>query len=577
MQAVTETFKCDDNGNNRHFYGLTGLAVCLFALPVVVGFIGILLPALGYFPALGHTTMTSHPLHQFLATPGLTKAAILSLKTGIFATIFSLIGCFFLSAILVQSRTFRWVRRLIGPLVAVPHSTIALAMLFLLAPSGWLMRLVSPAFTGLERPPVWAFIPHPDGWSLILGLVAKELPFLLLIAVSACATLPVKRLQDIGNSLGYGRMTSWSLLIIPLLYRQLRLPVMTVLIFSLSVVDMALILAPTLPPPLAVLVIHGFEDADLAARLPASVGALMQILLALGGLLIWWCLEKIISLLAGLWRYHGIRAVHVEPLFTFIAMAAIIPMSLGAIGLLAALIWSFAQGWFFPDALPAQISFLHWREIGDLRPLIMASCWLALAASSLANAIIFIWLYIAAPDHRARPYFITALFLPLLVPQVSFLFGLQIFLSWVGLAGKWASLIYSHMIFIMPYSWLVLAPAFAAMDRRHDWVASSLGLGSVQRFFRLYLPLFAFPLCTSIFIGISVSVALYLPTVFVGGGRISTLTVEAVALGASGGRGPAGVAAMLQIIIPLLAFLLIQLWLRYRFGKFKAMRTGQLV
>ncbi len=133
------------------------------------------------------------------------------------------------------------------------------------------------------------------------------------------------------------------------------------------------------------------------------------------------------------------------------------------------------------------------------------------------------------------------------------------------------------MIFIMPYSWLVLAPAFAAMDRRHDWVASSLGLGSVQRFFRLYLPLLAFPLCTSIFIGISVSVALYLPTVFVGGGRISTLTVEAVALGASGGRGPAGVAAMLQIIIPLLAFLLIQLWLRYRFGKFKAMRTGQLV
>ena len=40
----------------------------------------------------------------------------------------------------------------------------------------------------------------------------------------------------------------------------------------------------------------------------------------------------------------------------------------------------------------------------------------------------------------------------------------------------------------------------------------------------------------AIFIGFAVSIALYLPTVFVGGGRISTITVEAVSLATNGSR-----------------------------------------
>ena len=101
------------------------------------------------------------------------------------------------------------------------------------------------------------------------------------------------------------------------------------------------------------------------------------------------------------------------------------------------------------------------------------------------------------------------------------------------------------MIFILPYTWLILAPAFREMDWRHDDVANSLGLGPFRRFFRVHLPLLAIPIFSSIFIGFAVSIALYLPTVFAGGGRIATITVEAVSLAANGSRGPGGVAAML--------------------------------
>ena len=86
----------------------------------------------------------------------------------------------------------------------------------------------------------------------------------------------------------------------------------------------------------------------------------------------------------------------------------------------------------------------------------------------------------------------------------------------------------------------------------------------------------AYPLGTALFIGISVSMALYLPTIFVGAGRINTITVEAVSLASGGGRGPVGLAAMLQIAIPVVSFVIIHWGLRYRFGRFSGMQSGRL-
>src|SRR3546814_3106133 len=39
-------------------------------------------------------------------------------------------------------------RAAMAPLIAVPHAAVALGLAFLIAPSGWLVRLVSPWATG---------------------------------------------------------------------------------------------------------------------------------------------------------------------------------------------------------------------------------------------------------------------------------------------------------------------------------------------------------------------------------------------------------------------------------------------
>ena len=59
-------------------------------------------------------------------------------------------------------------------------------------------------------------------------------------------------------------------------------------------------------------------------------------------------------------------------------------------------------------------------------------------------------------------------------------------------------------------------------------------------------------LLTSFAIGMLVSFSLYTPVYFIGAGRVTTLTVEAVNLALSGSRQDLGVATFFQILIPIL-------------------------
>ena len=555
---------------------MTGLLL-LFCLPIALGLIGILLPAAGFFPALGRHQFNNDAIATFLATPGLGNAIFLTLWCGLIATAMSLTFSFLLLMAVTGRRSARWLTALSGPLITVPHAAIAIGLLFLLTPSGWLMRILSPEVTGFVRPPLWGLVPDPHGWGLILGLMAKEVPFLCLVGAAALATIPVSAYRKTGASLGYGHVASWLFLILPLLYRRIRLPIAAVLVFSLSVVDMALILGPGLPPPLAVLVYHGFIDADLTARLPASAGACLQIGLILFGMGVWRGGEYLCGQITRYsWR-SGHRYQASDSVGTILSVIALIPALLGVLGMIAAGLWSVAGRWRFPDAWPTTFSLRAWTMPDTLLPLISNSLLLGIGASLLSLTLVLLLLRLMPSTAMRPPRAISVLiYIPLLVPQVSFLFGLQLWLSWMRLDGTWFALLWVHAIFILPYGWLILHPAFSAIDPRLANVAASLGLSPWRRFIRVTLPLMAAPIGTALFVGIAVSAALYLPTLFAGAGRIDTLTTEAVSLASGGNRSLAGAATITLGIVPICCFIMIQGALRWRFGRFAGMRGGHL-
>ncbi|MBL0252916.1 MAG: hypothetical protein IPQ12_10250 [Polaromonas sp.] len=49
----------------------------------------------------------------------------------------------------------------LGPMLAMPHAALAIGLVFLLSPSGWLLRLFSPWLTGFDFPPGMANHTRP--------------------------------------------------------------------------------------------------------------------------------------------------------------------------------------------------------------------------------------------------------------------------------------------------------------------------------------------------------------------------------------------------------------------------------
>ncbi|WP_425403444.1 ABC transporter permease [Hwanghaeella sp.] len=501
--------------------------------------------------------MSLEPWRALLTYPGFSGSLWMSLWTGFAATVISFAIAIGFAAAWRGTRVFGLLQRLVAPLLSVPHAAVALGMLFLLAPSGWVLRMGSPWATGFTRPPDWATAPDPYGLVFVLALVVKETPFLFLMTVAALNQVREREIVTTARTLGYGPTTAWLKCVFPLVYPQLRLPVYAVLAFSLSVIDVALVLAPATSPPLGVLILRWFNDPDLSYQFVAAAGAVAQLVVVAGGIAIWRLGEWFVAALGRRWASAGDRDAFDRPVSVFSFAGTGLLWVSGAGSLLGMAIWSMARQWRFPDALPSEWSLANWMRRADT----MIELGGTTVTVGLASAGIALFLAVACLEHEKRDGLrptaraLWLLYTPLLVPQVAFLFGAQVLLVAAGIDGGWTALIWAHLLFVLPYVFLSLSDPFRSLDERYRTTAQCLGLRPAAVFWRVTAPLLLRPILVAFAVGFAVSVSQYLPTVFAGGGRLETLTTEAVALAGGGDRRLIGMLVFAQSILPFLAFL----------------------
>jgi putative thiamine transport system permease protein len=535
---------------------LPALTLALFLAPVVAGLIGTWLPAFGYFPTLGGDSFTLAPWAKLFAQPGLGESLRLTVLSGFLATLATFLLTILLLAACHGGRLILALRGLMAPLIAVPHAAVALGLAFLIAPSGWLARLVSPWATGWDLPPDVATLQDPNGLALTLGLVIKELPFLLLMTLAALEQVHAEERLAVARSLGYGPVSAWLKAVLPAVYRQIRLPLYAVLAYALSVVDMALILAPLAPPPLAVQVMRWFNDPDLSMRFVAAAGASLQLLVVAGGIALWRLGEIVVERIGRAWIAGGRRGGDGRIARVLMAVLVMTAVGLAAAGLVGLALWSVTRRWRYPDALPSEISLESWARQAPEAAAITAT---TLAAGLVAAAIALVLVLSCLENEQRRGLTLTnralwLLYTPLLVPQVAFLFGTQVLAIQAGIDATWAALVWSHLLFVLPYVFLTLGDSYRALDERYARTALCLGARPNRVFWQVKLPMLLRPVLFALAVGFAVSVTQYLPTLFAGGGRFVTLTTEAVGLAAGGDRRVIGVYAFLQALLPLLAF-----------------------
>lgn len=549
-----------------------GLVAAGLVLPILAGLWETGRAAFGYLPAIGAETLSIDPWRRLWSLPGFSTSLLLTLWTGFASTLLALAIATGFCAAVHGRMSAGQSARLLTPFLAAPHAALAIGLAFLIAPSGWIARVLSPWATGWDLPPDLATVRDPCGIALILGLLVKEVPFFLLVMLSALSQVPVRAHLAAGRALGYGRGVVWIKVIAPQVYPLIRLPVFVVLSFALSVVDMAIILGPSNPPTLAVAMTRWFFAADTMLILPASAAALLQTALVAGGILLWLGAERAVTVAGRFWIRRGGRGLSSGPGLVLAGAGAGFLMALGAAALLALLLWSVAWRWPFPDALPESWSLRAWaRPAMGWGMALKQTLIIGLATTALSLTLAIAWLEgeDRAGLNRAR-WAEGLIYLPLLVPQVAFLYGLSVTFLRAGMTGGMVAVIWGQALFVFPYVMIALSDPWRALDRRMVRAAAALGAGPLRRLFAVKLPILLAPVLTAAAIGFAVSVAQYLPTLFLGAGRIATLTTEAVTLSSGSDRRVTGVYAVLQAALPFAAYaaalMLPALLLRHRRG-----------
>jgi len=538
------------------------LLITLLVVPVVGGLIGVLLPAFGWFPALNATEFSLQGFSQLAQTAGIERMVWLSFSTSLISTLLAFLITTLLVATYFDSPWLKRIQRLLGPILVIPHAAAAIAIGFLITPSGFLSRIVSPWLSGWESPADW-LLPHdPFGLSIMIGLTLKELPFLLLITLGVLAQPEIgktlKAQHKVALSLGYCPMTAFFKVVLPSLYHYMRLPILAILVYASASVETALILGPNTPSTLSVAIMQWFNDVDLSLRIKAAAGAVLQINITLLLLISWWLLEKLAKKVGTSMLTNGKREYAGRVIQRVTQCITIIILSLLGLAFVGMLLWSVAGFWSFPDLLPQQLVLQHWQSaLQQMQSPILNTLIIALCSTFIAIVLTLFTLE-AEQLHNKTASTMSSLiiYLPLLIPSIAFLFGLVWLFEQVGSRYSYFNVILAHLLFVLPYVFLSLASSYRLLDPRLSAVAASLGAPPSKIFWQLKLPLLFTPILIASALGLAISFSQYLPTLLAGAGRINTITTEAVTLANGASRRTSAVYALMQMLMPALFFIL---------------------
>ncbi len=363
---------------------------------------------------------------------------------------------------------------------------------------------------------------------------------------------------------------TWRKVILPALYPVIRFPLLIVLAFSLTVVDLALLIGPNSPSTFAVTLFHWFTDVNLDMKFTASAGAVLLMLIIVFSALLWEGMYRVFIFFDRKRWGSGKRTDFISLFILRLgAYSYLVSMVLAILSLIVLPIWAFTHRWRFPDIFPSSFSIQNIKQTGPLLfDLACTSLIIAIISALVSIIISLVLLEQKRCKAQSTKWFDRLIYFPMLLPQVGFLFGIQVFLIWSDLSGSMLAVIALHTLYVLPYVYLTLTGPYLSFNQQYYVQAVCLTHCPFTSYVKVKLAMLKPVLWSAFALGIAVSFAQYLPTLTAGEGRVNTLTTEAIALAASGDRKKVGSMGMLQALFPLFVFILAQ-WLPYSWTRYR--------
>lgn len=391
-----------------------------------------------------------------------------------------------------------------------------------------------------------AFWSWPFAGSYFVLMFLKEYFFLLLLSMSITSSIATKKIIKTSHALGYTQSQAIITGIIPLLYTRLRLPLLIIFIYSVSNVETALLSQPNTNQLIGVLLWKWATEIDIAYHNYAAAGTVF--LLITLGLCIWLYThiepfgKKYIFRIFVNGKRHN-KTLHPRIGLSIWGVSTLI----SCLALFAMCLWSISVSWRYPDVLPSILSSKFILQKGLLDTL-QTTVLLSLSATciSLICAVAYLQL---RKNTNTWHYWI--IYTPILLPQITIVPNLYSLMIATDTSGNFMAVLFSHFLFVFPYQILLLDKAFSQFDNRYIRCALSLGKHPLLCWLQIQLPLLLPSILFALFVGLLLSLHLFLPTFFIGEGRVNTLMQEMVTLGSSMDRRIIGALMLWLLLIPL--------------------------
>lgn len=542
---------------------IVGIVVCL---PVI----GI---AIGLWP---QKSISWSDLVSFVQFTGLAESILSSLLLALIAPLVALYVAFMVYSQFRFRRSWQSLERRLAPLLSLPHLAVALGLVYLFAGGGLLYEALGNVIGqtlssdfGLARKSLL---------TMIIAISLKEIPFFLLVFSAVGRQLPIQNWILQGQALGYRQTTCWWLLVFPSVVKQSRLALLAAMAYTVSVVDVSLLVGPNIPQLFAVQLYDwqsGFSPLQQTYGFIGNIVLLLMLGLLIASIylhefLIVVRLRRSGILAAPLRLTRASRLFVVWPaFFSLLSLAILATFLLWSLGIGMSSGGLSSAGFNSSGFDLSQLSFALWQEEWFFvqQPL-FTSLLIAVISSISGIVIALLALELQRINHLWLPDYIWLL--AILLPQLSMVYGWQIAHTTLGADYHWWWVTLAHLPFTFAYSYLVLRGPFQSLNRHYDLLAASFGYGYWQRWWLIRIALLRPALLIAGPIAFSVSIAQYIPTLMIGAGRVATITTEAVAVASGNQKDITSVYMLLQSALPFVVFLIASLVLQRSRGSFDA-------
>ncbi|KAK3604279.1 hypothetical protein CHS0354_002087 [Potamilus streckersoni] len=478
--------------NRGLLYAFTALWTLAPLAAVTTAFISVFVICLQ--PCKGAT----ETLHDFLMYPGVMRSFLLSVFTGLLSCFTAYILACALYIAVRGTRGYSYLRGTLMPVLAFPHAAFAFGTAFLLAQGGWISRIVEMISPGFLMPEYLQ--PYDNrGIFMTISLALREVPFILFLFAGSETDKTVERFLQTGAALGYSRPQTVFKAVLPALYPKIRFGLMIVLCYSVSVADVAVILGPSAPPTLSLMLLNFYKETDPhLIQYVYLTGALLLVAVC-SAFIIWRIGEILVSPVMRSVQLSGNRSPGIFRIFPVLPPLYILLMYAIA---LVMLLWAFAFRWRFPDMLPSDYTLdTLMSASSDIIRLMKNSTETALYSVTISAVLtVLVTESLIASGVNSKKHLVP-FYQTLILPEILIISGLYLLSVLIGWDMSYGLTVFFHTLFVFPYMLMSFSGNRLKLNERYALLGRLFGHGFFSVLFRIKLPLLIKPLLYACAVG----------------------------------------------------------------------------